>query len=30
LKGKWFARVEVQFIIGIDENLEVDLKEVGA
>ena len=29
-KGKWFTRVEVQFIIGIDGNLEVDLKEVGA
>jgi len=29
-KGKWFTRVEVQFIVGIDGNLEVDLKEVGA
>ena len=29
-KGKWFTRVEVQFVIGIDGNLEVDLKEVGA
>ena len=28
-KGKWFTRVEVQFIVGIDGNLEVDLKEVG-
>ena len=29
-KGKWFTRVEVQFIVGINGNLEVDLKEVGA
>ena len=29
-KGKWFTRVEVQFIVGIDGNLEVELKEVGA
>ena len=29
LKGKWFTRV-VRFIAGIDGNLEVDLKEVGA
>jgi heat shock 70kDa protein 1/2/6/8 len=29
-KGRWFTRVEVQFIIGIDGSLEVDLKEVGA
>ena len=29
-KGRWFTRVEVQFIVGIDGNLEVDLKEVGA
>ena len=28
-KGRWFTRVEVQFIVGIDGNLEVDLKEVG-
>ena len=28
-KGKWFIRVKVQFIVGIDGNLEVDLKEVG-
>jgi heat shock protein 1/8 len=28
-KGKWFTRVEVQFIVGIDGNVEVDLKEVG-
>ena len=28
-KGKWFTRVEVQFIVGIDGNLEVDLKEIG-
>ena len=36
IKGKskdrreWFTRVEVQFIVGIDGNVEVDLKEVGA
>ena len=28
-RGKWFTRVEVQFIVGIGGNLEVDLKEVG-
>ena len=27
---KWSARVEVHLIVGIDGNLEVDLKEVGA
>ena len=26
-RGKWFTRVEVQFIVGTDGNLEVDLKE---
>ena len=26
-KGKWFTRVDVQFIVGIDGNLEVDLEQ---
>ena len=29
IKGKRFTRVEVPFIVRIDGNLEVDLKEVG-
>ncbi|KAF8154933.1 Hsp70 protein-domain-containing protein [Crassisporium funariophilum] len=28
-KGKWFTRLEVQFVIGIDGDLAVDVKEVG-
>jgi hypothetical protein len=27
---KWFTRVEIQFIVGINGHLEVDPKEVGA
>jgi molecular chaperone DnaK (HSP70) len=27
--GKWFTRVEVQFIVGIDGDVEVELREVG-
>jgi heat shock protein 1/8 len=27
--GKWITATEVQFILGIDENLEVDLREAG-
>ena len=29
-RGKWFTRVQVQFIVGIDGDLQVDMKEVGA
>ena len=29
-EGKWFTRVVVQFIVGIDGNIDVELKEAGA
>ena len=29
IRGKWFTRKEIHFIIGIEGNLEVDLNEIG-